>query len=124
MRTFDDWYDEVLRRLDKPTKIRNWTREGRYHNTRSTEFLAQTYRSMTDEERRAREWAGPNHPDDLILCSPLDGGSRWPGHERVGFRPIYPRWRDYRNGKISRKELGNPTPYLLSILKNFEDIME
>ena len=120
MRPFEDWFKEVLSALDQPKGIRNWTREDQQ---KSSEFTARTYRSIPREEAAEFVWAGPNHPEELIICTPLLGG-RWKGVGRKGLMDIYPKWWDYRNGKLNRRELGGPTPYEISILKEFERLME
>jgi hypothetical protein len=73
MRRFEDWWQDSIRILDSPCKIRNWTADKGY--TVEGHFFARSYRSLSEEEQsdwnEGHPFAAPNN---WIVCTQVKGG--------------------------------------------------
>jgi hypothetical protein len=120
MKPFDLWWTEVLNALDSPREIGNWTAREGYG--RGGKFIARTYRSLP-REIQVQVASSPSAPDDLIICSPLEG-ARHKGVGRKSFEGRYQNWRAYKDNRTTRQDFGDPSPYLISLFKCFEHLMD
>src|SRR5262249_16784844 len=102
MRTFEEWWQDVIVILDHPREIRNWTAHNGY--TVGGQFHARSYRSLSREERSAWNYGYPfSSPNDWIICTQVKGEGVATVSKKE-FRDRYGRWPAYRDNKIIRKD--------------------
>jgi hypothetical protein len=124
MRTFEDWWQDVILVLDHPREIRNWTSHNGY--TVGGRFPARSYRSLDKETQSQWNNGYPfQTPDDWIVCTQVKGEGVATVSKKE-FQDRYVSWRAYRDSKIIRKDFDRKTkasPYLISIFHEFDFFM-
>ncbi len=117
--TFEDWWQIVIKMLDEPRNIRNWTAK-----TRECigEFVACSYRSLPEVQQRGLYGHPFPDPDNWMVCNQLKGPGRIAVPKRE-FRDRYKSWRSYRDGRIIRKDF-SASPYVISIFHEFDRLFD
>jgi len=103
--TFDDFWRNLRDKLQEQVVIRNWTRDNGYLG--QGDF-------------------GAIFRDGYIECHPpeAENPQKVPKQD---FRFMYENWKDYTEGRIKRSQLRDRsrfTKYTISILHQYEDLME
>jgi hypothetical protein len=126
------FWEEVLTALVARRKIRNWTAANGY--SLGGAFEAQALRGMNEQDRArvSRSLPDESTQDIWIICTRLGGRS----HTFVSLQHValsYSKWPTYRDGRMSRlafeealsgtfEYYDNPIPYVISLLKEFDDL--
>ena len=117
--TFEDWWRIVIKMLDRPCRIKNWTAKTREYNG---EFVACSLRSLPDKQRRCLYGYPFPDPDKWIVCNQVkaSGLITVPKHQ---FGERYETWRSYKDERIIRKDF-NASPYVISIFRFFDRLFD
>jgi hypothetical protein len=121
MRRFEDWWQDSIRILDSPCKIRNWTADKGY--TVEGHFFARSYRSLSEEEQNDWNEGHPfAAPNNWIVCTQVKGGKVAVASKKE-FQDRYDKWRAYKGAKINRTDF-RASPYVISIFHALEKLMD
>lgn len=99
---FEEFWKLLLKKLETPTLIRNWT----------------VYSGYIGEDFIARKYS-----DSMIECLIPNGGPQYV--PKKDFKLVYEVWDDYKSFKVKRADLSQHsrfTKYVISIIHQFEEL--
>jgi hypothetical protein len=125
MKTFEQFWLEMLQSLQTSREVRNWTALQGYLGGK---FRAISYSGLGPQEKQAaRVYGFLRHPlGDWIICTPLQGAEfprHFPTVSKKEFKDRYHKWATYKNNGMTRLAFDGETEasaYLISLFKEFD----